>query len=154
MDIKTSPQQVRMIDYPANMQRKPCTPCVGSLSLHRMIQFSSAWSGTKSQCRSGEPALQISLLLPVPSPLLCLLLLEKEAVQYPAPKCDPVARPAQLRPLLDGMVGYIVLWGAAHAMWARQDDAYAQTSSLFITFHRWHFHRKTGSILHLFSLIR
>ncbi len=41
--------------------------------------------------------------------LICLLLLENEAVQYPASKCDPVARPAQLWPLLNGMMGYIVL---------------------------------------------
>ncbi len=63
MDIKTSPQQVRIIDYPANMRRNLNTAC-WVIVVYRLIHLSSVWCRIKSQCRSGEPAFQISLLLP------------------------------------------------------------------------------------------
>lgn len=75
MDIKTSPQQVRLIDYPANMRCNLNTAC-WFIVVHRFIQFSSVWCGIKSQCRSGEPAWQILLLLPLPSLFLSLIIRE------------------------------------------------------------------------------
>lgn len=70
MDIKTSPQQVRIIDYPANMRCNLNIACW--FIVHRLILFSSVWCVLKSQCRSGEPAFHRSLLL-LSLFILCLL---------------------------------------------------------------------------------
>lgn len=143
MDIKTSPQQVRMIDYPANMRRKPWTPCVGSLSLHRMIQFSSAWSGTKSQCRSGEPGLTNLIIASCTFSAPLSLVIREGGGTISSIQMWPSGSSSSA-PTTSGWYGGLYRpVGAAHAMWAQQDNEDAQTFSLFITFYRRHFHKKT-----------
>lgn len=108
MDIKTRPQQGGIIDYPANMQCSLNAACWVTV-VHRLIHFSSVCCRIQSQCRCRKPVLQISLLLPLPSLFLCLLSLKNESVQNPAAERDPVACPAQLGPLLNGMMGNVIL---------------------------------------------
>lgn len=71
----------------------------GLAAVHGVSGLAALRRGRRSQCSSGTPVLEISLLLRLPSLSLVFLFyffLKDEAVQYPAPERDPVARPAQL----------------------------------------------------------
>lgn len=93
MDIKTSPQQVRIIDYPANMQRNLNAACWFIVHKVDSVLFGLMRVKSHSAEVENQPFISHYCFFHFSS---CLLLLEDEAVQYPASKRDPVARPAQL----------------------------------------------------------
>lgn len=67
--IKTSPQQVAIIDNSANVRSNLDAGLLAAV--HEVIRFSALRRRPRSQCRSGTPVLEISLLLCLPSPSLC-----------------------------------------------------------------------------------
>lgn len=97
-DIKTSPLAGYDNRLPSQHAAQPETLRVGFIvCVYRLIHFSSGLMQNKvtvQKWRTRPYKSRYCFLLP--SLLLCLLLLENEAVQYPASKRDPVACPAQL----------------------------------------------------------
>lgn len=93
-NIKTNPQQVVITGYCAS---------AGAHSAFSGLMLNDV---TVQEWRTSRYCFLYLLVFEI----LCLSLgLKDEPVQYPAAERDPVARPAQLGPLLNGVMGYIIL---------------------------------------------